>query len=224
MNKKSFKEKTVPFILANLVFFILFSMMTFYGENIFIVVATHIKFVVKYGVSEYFANFLVGEQFLRVTAVQNSHFGQWIMAILILTIMPLYIKLIAFLGSKTKLFTNLWFLGVPAIIMCFGFEFLTGVLLNIWPLQLNVWDYTEYKYMNLLGQITWWYTPIWYIVGIFVFPLFRLLYTGEVEFANNLKNELKAVFVSLFTKGGFMPIQYFKQLDDEVLKETKKDK
>jgi len=213
-------NKISLFLLVNLIFFIQFSMMTFYGENIFMVVSHHFMFIWRNGIMSYFSNLIVGEKFLRWTAASNSHFGQWIMALLLMVVMPIYIKIIASAGSKYKIFTNLWFLGLPATILCFLFEFTTGVLLNIWPLQLNIWDYSKYIYMNVLGQITWWYTPIWYSVGIFIFPLFRLLYNGEVEFAGRLRDEIKSVFESLFTKGGFMPHEYFKQLADEVLTET----
>lgn len=60
------------------------------------------------------------------------------------------------------------------------YEFITGVILNIW-LGLNVWDYSNLP-LNILGQICLPFSIIWYflsIVGICLDDFLRWKFFGE---------------------------------------------
>ena len=65
-------------------------------------------------------------------------------------------------------------------IMITLYEFITGVILNIW-LGLGIWDYSNLPF-NILGQICLLFSIIWYflsIVGICLDDFLRWKFFGE---------------------------------------------
>jgi hypothetical protein len=162
---------------------------------------------------------------LRFSAGDNSHFGQWVLALLTLMYIPFYIKLICFLAKKFKLFRNLWFLGFVGMIICYICEFVVGYFFNINPFQLNLWDYS-YMVINgipfhLLGQINLFYAPVWFIVGLFIFPIFQSFFKYDDDFLSFTFETFIKYFQVLFTKAGNIPqdsIEEFIKVDSEFFK------
>jgi hypothetical protein len=192
-------------IFSIIIFFLLFWCMTFTAENFICSIANMVK---------------IGHFDLRFTAGQNSHFGQWIMAILVITIMPFYFKFHRFMSKLNKkeninkfvktlsyLFTNLWFIGFVGIFLCYLAEFILGVFLNI-ILKLNIWDYSKMNIcgipMNLLGQINVFYMPIWFISSISAFVLFKGLYEYDLQTSKVFIDTTFNIIKALFTKNGFI--------------------
>ena len=53
------------------------------------------------------------------------------------------------------------------------FEFICGLIVNIW-LSLGVWDYSR-EYMNLYGQVCLSYFLVWFVLSIACSPFCRFL-------------------------------------------------
>lgn len=184
------KIKISTRIFSIIYFFLLFWCITFTAENFLITITNMIK-------TKIFD--------LGFHAANNSHFGQWVMAILLIVILPWYLKFTKFMASKFKLWKNLWWQGFIGMILCYISEFTVGVILNI-ILKLDVWDYSSHRIgiipLNLLGQITLYYFWIWYLSGIIIFALSRGLYCGDSQFINESIKSVKDTILALFTKGG----------------------
>lgn len=71
------------------------------------------------------------------------------------------------IGLINELFTYqmpLWKQQLLACAVITVFEFLAGVILNLW-LKLDVWDYSALRF-NLLGQISLFYCMAWFIISL----------------------------------------------------------
>ncbi len=58
----------------------------------------------------------------------------------------------------------LWRCGLVSGAIITGFEFLAGVIVNLW-LHWDVWDYSQFR-VQLLGQICLVYSALWCLLGV----------------------------------------------------------
>ena len=202
--------KKIPFYS---VLFILLSCITFSVENFMLTIGNMIK---------------KGSFDLRFSAGDNSHFGQWVLSLMVIMIAPIIFKLLQLLSKKWKLFKNIYFCAIWLALLMFIGEFLVGVVLNL-ILKLNVWDYSFMELyigkikitFHLLGQINIFYLPVWYISALFIYPLFYLIYNIDDKFNFILIDSLKLFFITLFKNKGNLNNDYYDNLINEIIDKDK---
>lgn len=64
--------------------------------------------------------------------------------------------------SEYQPYIRLWLQCLLGTIFIFAIEFGAGLIFNVW-LGLGLWDYSAWP-LNIMGQVTLVYLPIWYMV------------------------------------------------------------
>lgn len=197
-------------------FFYIFICMTFTTENII-------------GQIKYYIKAKSIDPGLHAAFGNNSLIGQVFMAVLLIIVVPFYLKIFRILNNKRKMLeeqgtkdkrqkiilrvlkwqTNLWWIALIGSFFCYFSEFISGIFLNI-LFKLDVWDYSDMVLtvknikipLHLLGQINIIFFPIWYIAGLIFYPLFTMLYDYDIEMANSAIKGLKEMIIILFRYGG----------------------
>lgn len=164
-------------------------------------------------------------------AGRNSHLACLLLSILVLLISPLYIKFWGWLSGFRvkhnnlffKIITNLHFVAFFGMLFCFAGEFLVGYICNI-KLKLDFWDYSIIKIgnipLNLMGQIELFHAPIWYIVGLLIFPVLKTFFHYDNKLAKTFYKSMESWFNILIKGKG----DYFNFDMDYYKLSIKKDK
>lgn len=92
---------------------------------------------------------------------------------------------------------NLLYKTLIGVALVFLIEFVSGVVLNL-LLNFHIWNYA-YVPLNVLGQITFLYTPLWFALVPFVFFINDFLcwvFYDEVMDYDNIWEVYKRVFTA----------------------------
>ena len=127
-------------------------------------------------VSKYLFLFCIGGLLYMSIEILYRGYTHWSMGIL----GGISFVSIGLINEILSLDTPLAIQALIGSIMITLYEFITGVILNIW-LGLGIWDYSNLPF-NILGQICLPFSIIWYflsIVGICLDDFLRWKFFGE---------------------------------------------
>jgi hypothetical protein len=78
-----------------------------------------------------------------------------------------------------RVFARWWARGLLTIPLIYVFEFLGGLFFNK-LLKFDLWDYSQYVVhgvpLHLMGQITLVYAPFWFLAGVFMPVVYRMVH------------------------------------------------
>lgn len=182
--------RNIDKLLSFLLLFFMLSVMTFSIENMFIVLEKQIT-----------------SQTLDISfkaTDHNNHSGQWVLALVLLLVIPWYHKFYTWRASlNDKIFTNLWVVGLLSMLVIYLGEFTVGCIFNL-GLHMDFWDYSNQKLhpIHLLGQISATFIPTWFISGLLSFIIYKVIFAYDMEIAKVLRTSVTNLFKGLFLKKG----------------------
>jgi hypothetical protein len=109
----------------------------------------------------------------------HSTTWQWVSGVLLAGGIRGMIVVLDRLQYSEQIFRRWWARSCLVMIVIFTAEYLAGLFFNV-ALHWNIWDYKQYVWhgipLHLQGQITLVYVPFYFLAGLFLRPVYRVVH------------------------------------------------
>lgn len=96
-----------------------------------------------------------------------------------------------------KLLHKWWARGLFVMVLIYVLEFLGGLFFNK-LLKFDLWDYSQYVWrgipLHLMGQITLVYAPFWFLAGLLVPPVYKVVHALAPQVGGTVERVVKDLY------------------------------
>lgn len=152
-----------------------------------------------------------------LTAVPNSHTANMILSTLLIITIPGFLALFKLLSTRTKLFKNIFIIGLFGMLIIYVVELTAGLIMNVW-LDFNAWDYSNMNLfgvpVHIMGQINLFYAPIWFSISILLKPFSYTFFFFDDMIADKFVKDIGDTFKIMFKNKGKIDDNYYDVFSD----------